>query len=184
MKLVFFFYSCHRSRSQHRKLLTYCIFLLSVSLLSFDHTYFVFWGSQHGKRSPRLKLFSLSINTAVKLIKLYILLPIPFLFYTLSSLPPWLSRFLPPCYSFTVLSPVFALLASLFLSVSFHSLSLPPLLLFLPFRSPSGSWSASWSTPGAAPWEEVVTTACASSSRRESAQRPPGSHVDWSRGTN
>lgn len=104
---------------------------------------------------------------------------IPFL-YPLLSLSAYLFFSAHATLSFTFLSLLtFLSLHSLLhrLSVSYHSLSLPPLLLCLPFRSPSGSWSASWWTPGVAPWEEAVTTACASSSRPGSAQRPPGSPV-------
>lgn len=68
--------------------------------------------------------------------------------------------------------------------ISYRSPSPPPPLLPSTFCAPPGSWSASWLTPGAVPWEEVATTACASSSRPESARRPPGSPAGWSRGTN
>lgn len=46
-----------------------------------------------------------------------------------------------------------------------------------------GSWSASWWTPGAGPWEAADTTACASSSLPGSARRPRALRVDWLKGT-
>lgn len=113
-----------------------------------------------------------------------------FLFHSFSvSFPLFLSGY--PFFS--PHTPLSFTLLSLFTILSLHSLLHCLCLLslfvsssffFLFSRSPSGSWSASWSTPGAAPWEEVVTTACASSSRPGSAQRPPGSPVDWWRDTN
>lgn len=65
-----------------------------------------------------------------------------------------------------------------------YCLSVSSSLFSFCFTPPSGFSSASWSTPGAAPWGGVVTTACASSSRPGSARRPPGSPADWSRDTN
>lgn len=65
-----------------------------------------------------------------------------------------------------------------------YCLSVSSSLFSFHFTRPSGFSSASWWTPGAAPWGGVVTTACGSSSRPGSARRPPGSPADWSRDTN
>ena len=138
---------------------------LYMSLLSFSLTYFVCDFEDHSMRRDFTST-KVPLSPSILLLNWCVfLLLFPFLFL---SCPSLVTSFL------VSLSPVtlclfFFLLSSLF---------------FLSHRSPSGSWSASWSTPGAAPWEEVATTACASSSLPESARRPPGSPVDWSRDTN
>lgn len=169
-----------RSHSQHRRLNFCSSFFLNLSSLSLTLTLCVLKITAWEETSPQQNS-SLSISTVVILI--YIIL---FHSFSISfPLPLWFSP--RATLSFTLLTLFTSLSlhsASLSLSVCYHSLSLPPLLLYLPFRSLSGSWSASWWTPEAAPWEEVVTTACASSSHPESVQRPPESPVGWSRDTN
>lgn len=154
----------------------FCFFFfvhLSFSLL-LTLTLSVFWRSQHGTSTKA------PLSSSVQLINQHLFF---FLFHFFSlpfTCPLWLSLFLFTLFYLLSLHTPFPLF-----SLSCHSTSLPLFFrLFLPFYFPSGSWSASWSTPGVVPWEEAVTMAWESSSRPESAQHPPGSRVDWWRGTN